>query len=289
MTTPTLMTPRWWREVGWRHLVGLAAVAFALFPVLYVISAAINPLGTVASTGLIPDRVSLVNFTELLGGSRGPFARWYLNTVVLCTVVSVAQVFCSALAAYAFSRFRFRGRRGGLLVILLIQIFPQFLSVVALFTLFTAAGDVVPAVGLNTLLGYGLVLMGGALGNVWLIKGFFDTIPRDLDRAAIMDGATHTQAFFRIVLPLSRPILATTTLLAFVTVVNEFILATIFLTDNSVKTLSVGLFGLISGDRSNNLGVFAAGALLTALPVVLLFQYLQRSIIGGLTSGAVKG
>ena len=111
-------------------------------------------------------------------------------------------------AAFAFSRFRFTGRRGGLLALLLIQMFPQFLAAAALFTLFTSIGEVVPAIGLDTLAGYILVLLGGALGQVWLIKGFFDSIPRELDEAALMDGASHAQTYFRIILPLVRPILA---------------------------------------------------------------------------------
>ncbi|WP_337062869.1 sugar ABC transporter permease [Kineococcus sp. G2] len=280
---------RWWREVGWRHVVALVAVAFAVFPVLFILSAAFNPLGTVASTGLVPRQFTLSNFTRLLSGERGPFVRWYANTVVLCLVVSSAQVFASALAAYAFSRFRFRGRRGGLLSLLLIQMFPQFLAVIAIFSMFSGVGEVVPAAGLNTLVGYGLVLMGGALLHVWLIKGFFDTVPRELDEAATIDGASHAQVFFRIVLPLIAPVLATTALLSFVGVINEFLIAGIFLTDDESKTLAVGLYGIIDSDRSNNLGLFAAGAVLFSVPVVLLFQFLQRFITGGLTAGSVKG
>jgi arabinogalactan oligomer/maltooligosaccharide transport system permease protein len=279
---------RWWREVGWRHVGGVIAVVFAVVPVLYVVSAAFNPLGTVVSTSVIPTRFSLVHFRALFDDPALPFPRWLLNTLIVCVVVTGGQVFCSALAAYAFSRFRFRGRRAGLLSLLLIQMFPQFLAVVALFTIFTEIGDVVPALGLNTLLGYSLVLMGGALSQVWLLKGFFDTIPRQLDEAATVDGAGHTTVFFRIILPLARPVLAVTGLLAFVSVIGEFLMASIFLTDTQVKTLSVGLYGIIATDRSNNLGVFAAGALMTALPVVLLFQFLQRYVVGGLTAGSVK-
>ncbi|TNB76819.1 sugar ABC transporter permease [Arthrobacter sp. BB-1] len=279
---------RWWREVGWRHAAGLAGVAFAGFPVLYIISAAFNPLGSVATTEIIPSTFSLVNFETLLGGSKGPFGTWYLNTLVLCAVVSVAQVLLSTLAAYAFSRFRFYGRRGGLLALLLVQMFPQFLAIVALFLMIANFGKVVPAIGLNTLAGYGLVLMGGALGQVWLIKGFFDSIPHELDEAARIDGAGHFRTFTSVILPLIRPVLAVTGLLVFVSVIGEYILASIFLTDNGVKTLAVGMFGIIAGDRSNNLGVFAAGSVMIALPVLILFLYLQKFIVGGLTAGSVK-
>ena len=131
---------RWFREIGWRHVVGVVALVFAAFPVLYVISASLNPLGTVASTGLIPTKVSLVNYQNLLSGVRGPFLRWYFNTIVICAVVATAQVFLSLLGAYAFSRFRFTGRRGGLLALLLIMMFPAILSMIAIYTMISQIG-----------------------------------------------------------------------------------------------------------------------------------------------------
>ena len=267
----------------------MLAILFAVFPILYLVSAALNPLGSVVTTSLIPTNVSLENFRELFTNPSRPFGRWLLNTFIVCTVVTFVQVFCSALAAYAFSRFRFTTRRTGLPALLLIQLFPQILAAIALFVMFTELGEIVPAIGLNTLLGYILVLSGFALGQVWLIKGFFDAIPRSLDEAATMDGAGHATIFVRIILPLITPILAVTGLLAFVGVIGEFLLASIFLRDTDVKTLAIGLYGIIDADRSNNLGLFAAGSLLTAIPVVLLFQYLQRYIVGGLTAGGVKG
>jgi arabinogalactan oligomer/maltooligosaccharide transport system permease protein len=276
--------------VGWRHVVGIVAIVYAVIPILYIASASLNPVGSVSSTSIIPRAVSGVNYAEIFSGDPNrPFVRWFLNTLVVALVVVLVSLFCSALAAYAFSRFRFTGRRGGLLTLLLIQMFPQFLAAAALFTLFTSLGEVIPAIGLDTLAGYTLVLLGGALGQVWLIKGFFDSIPRELDEAAVIDGATHTQVYFKIILPLVRPVLAVTGLLAFVSVLGEFILASIFLRDTQVKTLAVGLYGLLDSDRSNNLGVFAAAAVITAVPVILLFQYLQKYIVGGITSGAVKG
>lgn len=285
---PRLRGRRWWAEVGWRHVVGVLAVIWALFPVVYILSAALNPLGTVVSTTLIPRDFSLVHFEALFTRPSVPFARWALNTIIVCTVVTLVQIFFSALAAYAFSRFRFRGRRGGLLALLLIQLFPQFLAAVALFTMVTELGEVVSWLGLNTLLGYMLVLLGGSLGQVWLIKGFFDSVPKSLDEAAKIDGAGHAQTFFRITLPLIQPILAVSGLLVFVATVSEFLLASIFLTDTNVKTLATGMFGLIDSNRSNNLGIFAAGALLTAIPVMALFIYLQKFIVGGMTAGGVK-
>ena len=168
--------------------------------------------------------------------------------------------------------------------------FPQFLAVVALYLMFTTISDLYPAIGFNTRWSLILLYLGGALSvNTWLMKGFLDTIPRELDESAKVDGATHTQIFFGIILPLVTPILAVTGLIGFICAVNEFLLASIFLTDLDSQTLAVGLYGLVAGERNNNFGVYCAGAILTAIPTVALFQFLQRYIVSGLTSGAVKG
>jgi arabinogalactan oligomer/maltooligosaccharide transport system permease protein len=264
------------------------AVLFSLGPIAFVMSAAINPLGTLSSSSLVPAGASLGNFTKLFRDTA--FGHWFVNSVVIAGVASAASVFLSALAAYAFSRRRFRGRRVGLLSLLLIQMFPQFLAVVAIFLMFSTVTDYWPAAGFNTWWGLILLYLGGALGvGTWLMKGFFDTVPRELDESATVDGASHVQVFFRILLPLVAPVLAVTGLLAFIGTINEFVFANVFLTDTGAKTLSVGLFGLVAGERNNNFGMFCAGTLLTAVPTVLVFQLLQRYIVEGLTAGAVKG
>ncbi|GAB3797935.1 sugar ABC transporter permease [Micromonospora zhanjiangensis] len=281
---------RWFSQVGWRHLVGLLAIAFSLFPILFVLSAAVNPQGTLSSTDLVPTGgVSVENFGKLF--QRTDFGRWFLNSVLIAVLASAASLLLSVLAAYAFSRMRFRGRRVGLLSLLLIQMFPQFLAVVAIFLIFSRITELWPAIGFNTPWGLILLYLGGALGvNTWLVKGFFDTLPRELDESATMDGATHSQVFFRIMLPLVTPILAVTGLLAFITTINEFLLANVFLTSGQSKTVAVGMWSLLNGDQRNaNFGVFAAGTLLTAIPTVAVFQFLQRYIVSGLTAGSVKG
>lgn len=281
---------RWFAEIGWRHVVGLLAIAFAVFPILFVVSASVNPTGSLSSTGLIPTQgLTFEHYAAMLSGERASFLRWYLNTVIVCGVVAVVQVFLSLLAAYAFSRFRFTGRRGGMLAVLLVMMFPAILSMIAVYTMIADLGEAVPMLGLNTLAGYIAVLLGGSLGQVWLIKGFFDTIPKSLDEAAIIDGATHWQTFSRILVPSMTPILATTLLLALVASMSEFLIGSIFLTDDSKKTLAVGMYGMFSSDRSNNLGVFAAGSVMVMLPVIVLYQFLQKYIVGGSTAGAVKG
>ena len=210
--------------------------------------------------------------------------------MLIAGLASFAALFISVLAAYAFSRMRFRGRRVGLLALLLIQMFPQFLAVVTIFLMFTTITEYWPAVGFNTPAGLMLLYLGGALGvNTWLTKGFLDTVPKEIDESAIVDGASHVQIFFRIMLPLITPILAVTALLVFISTINEFLMANLFLTRDESKTLAVGMYGMIAGQRNANFGMFAAGTLLTAVPTVLVFQFLQRYIVHGLTAGAVKG
>ncbi|GAA2294745.1 ABC transporter permease subunit [Nonomuraea roseoviolacea subsp. roseoviolacea] len=278
-------------KLALRHGFVLLMCVFALVPILFVVSAAINPLGTLASTDLVPNGASLGNFADLFTNDRYPFARWFLNSVVIALTASFASLLLSMMAAYAFSRMRFRGRRVGLLALLLIQMFPQFLAIVTIFMIFTRVTELYPAIGFDTVWGLMLLYLGGALGaNTWLMKGFLDTVPKELDEAATVDGATHAQIFWRVILPLVTPILAVTGLLAFIGIMSEFIMASVFLRDPESKTLAVGMFGMIAGDQRNaNFGMFAAGTLITAIPTVGVFLWLQKFIVSGLTAGAVKG
>ena len=282
---------RWAQELGWRHLVALLALVFALFPVVWVVSASINPVGsTLSGQKLIPSNPSVGNFRDLF--STTPFGRWMVNTVLVAGAAAFINTALAAFAAYAFSRMRFRGRRAGLLSVLLIQMFPQVLAFVAIFVLMNSIGNVFPAIGDGTRLGLVLVYLGGAMGvNTWLMKGFFDTVPVDLDESAKVDGASHAQIYFKIVLPLVVPILAVVFFLSFISLFNDYVLARAVLgigNENNF-TLSVGLYNFVSDRFNARWGLFAAGALVASVPIVILFQFLQRYIVSGLTQGAVKG
>ncbi|MBA2642199.1 MAG: sugar ABC transporter permease [Actinobacteria bacterium] len=292
------------RRIGddwWRYLVGLLAIAFALFPLLYVVSAAFNPIDSLTGASLIPDSVTLDNFRQILSGTPGeegtseaaldvPYVSWYLNMLLISGVTAVLSVFFAALAAYAFARYRFRGRKLGMLGLLLIQMFPTFLAVVAIYFIVLRVGDVFPAMGLDTRLGVILVYLGGALGvNTWLMKGFLDSIPDELDESARVDGATPAQVFWAIILPLAAPVLAVVGLLSYIGTINEFIIASTLLQTTDKFTLTVGLFGFIQDKYAQQWGPFCAGVVLAAIPVVVLFFFLQRFIVHGLVRGAVKG
>jgi arabinogalactan oligomer / maltooligosaccharide transport system permease protein len=280
---------KWFTDTGWRHLVALVVLVFALFPIVFVISASFNPVGTLTASNDLFSRFSLDNYRALFSTPVYPFPSWFLNTMFVAITTAVLQVFVACLAAYAFSRFRFAGRRIGLLGLLLIQMFPQILAAIAIFLLVFEIGQLFPSLGLGSTLGLVLVYMGGALGvSTFLIKGFFDTIPKELDEAMKVDGASHARVFFGMVLPLSAPVLAVVVLLSFITTLNEFLVASIILTAPQDQTLAVGLYQLVSSQLNAQWGFFAAGSLLGAIPAVLLFLWLQKYVVSGLTAGSVK-
>jgi ABC-type maltose transport system permease subunit len=274
----------------WRLVVALVELAFALFPVLWVLSAAFSD-GNLSGQSLIPAEPTLDNFRTLMSEpGHPPFWRWFWNSMFIGVITALTTVFLCALAAFAFSRLRFKGRRPGLLALLLIQMFPNLLAMVALFLFMTRIKGMFPSIGLGTVWGLIFIYLGGALGvNTWLVKGFFDTIPATLDEAAKIDGATHAQTFFLVILPLARPVLAVIALLSFITTQAEFLLADVILGQNEdQRTLAVGLSRYVLAGFDSRWGPFAAGALIGAIPVVILFLFLQRFIVSGLTSGAVK-
>jgi arabinogalactan oligomer/maltooligosaccharide transport system permease protein len=219
-----------------------------------------------------------------------PYVRWFANTLVVASTTAIFTVLLGALAAYAFSRFRFRGRRIGMMTLLLVQMFPQLLAVVAIYLIILNTGDVFPILGLNSLTALTVVYLGGAMGvNAWLLKGFFDTIPAELDESARVDGATPAQVFWGVVLPLAAPVLAVVALFSFVGTLNEYAIVSQLLQTRDHFTLPVGMRSFIDKQYSEQWGVFSAGVLLAAIPAVLLFAFLQRFIVSGLTQGSVKG
>ncbi|MCX6422649.1 MAG: sugar ABC transporter permease [Actinobacteria bacterium] len=279
----------WFRDTGWRHLVGLAVCVIAVFPLLYVVSTSLSASGTLTGSNQLFSSVTLQNYVNLLTDAGRPFLRWWLNTVAVASLTALLSVFLCALAAYAFSRLRFSGRRFGLGTIVLAQMFPQFLGIVSIFIVLNVIGDAVPALGLNSLAGLIVVYLGGALGvNTYLMYGYFNTVPREIDEAAKIDGAGHARIFFTIILRLVSPVLVVVGMLIYVSVAGEFVIASVVLSDTESQTAAVGLYGMISLFRNDNWGAFSAGAVLTALPVMVIFLYAQKHIVSGLFSGSGK-
>jgi len=273
-----------------RWVLAAVLILFSIFPVLWIVSAALNPVNDLGNQQLIPANANFDNFRELSTNPIFPFFTWLWNSLKISVLSTLLTLSLTTMAAFAFSRFRFKGRQSLLKSILLIQSFPNLLAIVALFTIIKQIGDVIPSFGLNTHLGLILVYSGGAMGmNIWLMKGYMDTIPRDIDESAHVDGATDWQVFSRLLLPLLRPILVVIGILSFIGTYGEFIIARTLLTKREMQTAMVGLQIFTAGQYTQNWGVFAAGALIAALPIMIIYLILQDQIVGGLTQGAVKG
>jgi arabinogalactan oligomer / maltooligosaccharide transport system permease protein len=289
--TPLRYKLRRQADTGGRVLVGLVALVFALVPVLLILSASLDPRDSMVSQTVIPEGASLENYSDLFGSRIHPFGIWLVNTLKISTITSVLTVFICSISAYAFSRFRFKGRRGLLLAVFLIQVFPNSLTMVATFLLIQAIGLFAPFMGLNSHGGLILVYLGGAMGiNTWLMKGYFDSVPRSLDESARIDGASSWQIYWRIILPVVKPILTVVALISFIAAYSDFLIPQIVLQDTRQFTLAVGLTLFVrNGDYSEAWGIFSAGALIGAIPIVTLYLFMQRYLVSGLTTGAVKG
>ncbi|WP_324651175.1 sugar ABC transporter permease [Georgenia sp. H159] len=278
---------RWWGEVGWRYVVAAVAIVYAVWPIVYILSASLAERGTLTGSNRLFGEISPNNYASL---ADTYFWTWLGNTLFIATTTAVGTVLMGAAAAYAFSRFRFRGRRTGLIALLIVQMFPQLLAFVAIFLLLLVLGDVWPVLGLNSQVALIMVYLGGALGvNTFLMYGFFNTVPKELDEAAKIDGASHAQIYWTIILRLVVPILAVVALLSFISTFSDFLLAKLILQSESQWTLGVGLYGWVSDQLSANWGLFTAGAMIGAIPIVAIFLFLQRYIVSGLTAGSVKG
>lgn len=274
----------------WRHLYAWGLIIFSIFPIYVVIQSSFDPSGSLASSSLWPSRFSWKNYETLFTLESVPYLTWVKNSVILASANAIISVFVGAASAFAFSRLRFKGRKTGLQALLLVQVFPSFLALAAIYVMMERVYTVFPSIGLGSLGGLLIIYLGGSMGvNAWLLKGFIDTVPLELDEAARIDGASTSQVYWLIFFPLAAPVLAVTALLSFIGTFNEFVLASLFLQDINQRTVAVGLQQFVGAQFGQNWGPFAAGSLLAAIPLVGLFLSLQRYIIGGLTAGSIKG
>jgi arabinogalactan oligomer/maltooligosaccharide transport system permease protein len=279
------------------HLILVLATLLTLYPVFWVFSIAFSGKQSLAIADLPanpraidrlravipwPENVSASNFVSVM--TDQPFARWILNSTLVAIFTTVLGVFLACTAAYAFSRFKFPGRRPGMMAFLVSQMFPGTLMLIPLYII------IVQILGLGSSR-IGLIIVYATTSipfSVWMLKGYFDTIPKELEEAAVIEGASAGKIFWRIVLPLAKPAVAITALFSFMTSWNEFILAATFMDKENMYTAPVGLRFFVGG-FSQQWGYFAAGSIIVSIPVVLLFLYLQKYLVSGLTAGGVKG
>ncbi|MBH0155598.1 MULTISPECIES: sugar ABC transporter permease [Fictibacillus] len=264
------------------YLVLLSAIAIVVYPILWVIGSSFNPGNTLSSSTIIPENATLAHYKELF--AETDYLIWYWNTLKICFITMVLSVIFIGLTAYAFSRYKFVGRKNGLLLFLILQMIPQFVAILAIYILAYQVGL------LDTHFALILVYVGGLIPmNTYLAKNYYDTIPKELDESARIDGAGHFRIFWQIILPLSKPILAVIALFSFISPFADFILASILISSDEKMTLAVGLFNMIKNEFGNSFTLFAAGSVLVAIPIGLLFLSLQRYFISGLTAGGTKG
>ncbi|OLO26581.1 sugar ABC transporter permease [Priestia megaterium] len=265
--------------------VGLALASIVvIYPILWIIGSSLNPGDSLSNSSMFPKHATLAHYKELLDLKNSYYVRWYWNTLKISIITMVLSVAMVGLMGYSYSRYQFVGRKNSLMLFLILQMVPQFSALIAIYVLAYLSGL------LDTHLALILIYVGGLLPmNTWLAKGYFDTIPKELDESARMDGAGHFRIFYQIILPLAKPILAVIALFSFITPFTDFILATILLRSEEKYTLAVGLYRMISGQLGNSFTGFAAGAVLIAIPISLLFLSLQKYFVSGLTAGGTKG
>lgn len=271
------------------HIGLVVTVIVILFPIFWIVLASLREVGNLfGGSTLKLEELSLVNYSKLL--KETDFLLWVRNSFIVCSISTLLTLCFTCTAGYAFSRFQFAGKKYGLMFMIIIQMFPAMMAMVALYNLLNVF-DVWTRglIGFN-LLGLILIYAGGGIPfNTWLIKGYLDSIPKELEESAYMDGATQWQAFLRITLPLMGPIMAVTGIFTFIGAYNDFLIPSIVLQDSTQYTLAVGLRSFISGRFSMNWTEFAAASALGALPILIVFLALQRFLVEGLTKGALKG
>ncbi|MCM3032754.1 sugar ABC transporter permease [Niallia taxi] len=255
---------------------------FVLYPVIWIITGSLNPGDSLFSTSLIPDSLSLKHYVYLF--NETDYLNWYKNTLKIAFWNMILSTFLVVTAAYAFSRFRFPGRKQGLMTMLVLQMFPGFMGMIAIYILLLQLNL------LDNHWGLILVYAGGSIPfNAWLVKGYFDGMPRSLEEAAKIDGASNVKIFYKIMMPLSKPILVFVAVTNFIGPWMDFIFARLVLRSSEKKTLAIGLFEMVTGRGNSEFTTFAAGAVLVAVPITILFFIFQDQLTDGLKAGANKG
>lgn len=254
-----------------------------IYPLVWTVGASLNPGNSLMSSSIIPKNISLEHYAALFNG-QVDYVTWYWNSMKISFFTMVLTLIFVSFTAYSFSRFRFVGRKNGLVQFLLLQMIPQFSALIAIFVLSQMLGLV------NSHLALVLIYVGGMIPmNTYLMKGYIDAIPRDMDESARMDGAGHFRIFCEIIMPLSKPIIAVIALFSFTGPLGDFILSTTILRTPDQFTLPIGLYNLVSMKMGASYTTYAAGAVLISVPVALLFLWLQKFFVSGLTAGGSKG
>jgi len=266
------------------YLLLLAISVVIIYPLVWTVGASFNPGNSLMGASILPENPTILHYQKLFSGERVAYTTWYWNSLKISFMTMLLTLISVSCTAYAFSRFRFKGRENGLMLFLLLQMIPQFSALIAIFVLAQMMGLI------NSHLALILVYVGGMIPmNTYLMKGYLDAIPKDLDESARMDGAGNFRIFIEIIMPLSKPILAVIALFSFTGPLGDFILASVILRTPDKFTLPIGLYNLVVEKMGASYTTYAAGAVLIALPVAILYLSLQKYFVSGLTAGSTKG
>ena len=252
-----------------------------IFPALWIVMSSFSAGDSFFLSSLFPSKLSVEHYVDLFRETN--FVLWVWNSLKLCLIVAVIQLVLTSLAAYAFARLRFTGRKYGLMALLVLQVFPNSMAVAGYYILIYKFGLVDSSLALI------FVLAGGSAFNIWLLKSYIDGIPVELDEAALVDGANQFQVFYKVILPLAMPQLAVLFLFSFIATYSEYVITSIFLQTPGKMTLSLGLQSFISDQFAAHWTMFSAAAVISSLPIMIVFMCLQRFIQNGLVAGGVKG
>ncbi|MDE7259189.1 MAG: sugar ABC transporter permease [Lachnospiraceae bacterium] len=252
-----------------------------IFPALWIVMSSFSAGDSFFLSSLFPSKLSVEHYVDLFRETN--FVLWVWNSLKLCLIVAVIQLVLTSLAAYAFARLRFTGRKYGLMALLVLQVFPNSMAVAGYYILIYKFGLVDSSLALI------FVLAGGSAFNIWLLKSYIDGIPVELDEAALVDGANQFQVFYKVILPLAMPQLAVLFLFSFIATYSEYVITSIFLQTPGKMTLSLGLQSFISDQFAAHWTMFSAAAVISSLPIMVVFMCLQRFIQNGLVAGGVKG
>lgn len=253
-----------------------------IFPVIWIVISSLQEGNSLFSSTFIPKKLTFKHYIALF--NETDFLLWYWNTFKIAVANMIISLIVTTLTAYVFSRYNFKGKKTTLITILVLQMFPSFLAMTAIFILLSKMNL------LDTHLGLILVYSAGQIPyNAWLVKGYFDGIPKTLDEAARVDGAGHMTIFLKIIMPLAKPILVLIAITNFMGPWFDFIFPNLILRSKDKITLAMGIFNWIQTGANDNFTMFAAGSILVAVPITILFLILQKHIVKGLSAGAVKG
>lgn len=256
-------------------------IVVIMFPALWIIMSSFSAGDSFFLSSLFPKKLSMEHYVELFRDTD--FVLWVWNSLKMCLIVAVIQLVLTSLAAYAFSRLRFTGRKYGLMTLLVLQVFPSSMAVSGYYILIYKFGLVDSSLALI------LVLAGGSAFNIWLLKSYIDGIPTELDEAAMVDGAGHFTVFYKIILPLALPQLVVIFLFSFIATYSEYVISSVFLQTPGKMTLALGLQSFITNQFAAHWTLFSAAAVISSLPIMIVFMGLQKFIQNGLVAGGVKG